>query len=149
MTGESIPVEKGVGDQVIGSTLNTAGALQVEATRVGSQTVLARIARFVEESKAMQPPIVLLADQVLRYYVPGVMLISLLSFLAWMFLSTPLNALFAALSVAVIGYPCALGLSTPLALMRGTGLGAERGVLIRSGVAFQRLKDGAGHCHGG
>lgn len=72
---------------------------------------------------------------------PGVMLVSLLSFVAWMLLSTPLNALFAALSVAVIGYPCALGLSTPLALMRGTGLGVERGVLIRSGVAFQRLKD--------
>jgi heavy metal translocating P-type ATPase len=141
VTGESMPVEKGLGDTVIGATLNTAGALHVEATRVGSDTVLARIARFVEESKAMKPPIVLLADQVLRYYVPGVMLISLLSFLAWMLLSTPLHALFAALSVAVIGYPCALGLSTPLALMRGTGLGAERGVLIRSGVAFQRLKD--------
>lgn len=141
VTGESMPVEKGVGDAVIGATLNTAGVLYVEATRVGSQTVLARIARFVEESKAMKPPIVLLADQVLKYYVPGVMLISLLSLVAWMLLSTPLNALFAALSVAVIGYPCALGLSTPLALMRGTGLGAERGVLIRSGVAFQRLKD--------
>lgn len=141
VTGESMPVEKEVGNAVIGATLNTAGALHVEATRVGSDTVVARIARFVEESKAMKPPIVLLADQVLKYYVPGVILISLLSFVGWMLLSTPLNALFAALSVAVIGYPCALGLSTPLALMRGTGLGAERGVLIRSGVAFQRLKD--------
>ena len=141
VTGESMPVEKDVGDSVIGATLNTAGALYVEATRVGSDTVLARIARFVEESKAMKPPIVLLADQILKTYVPGVMLISLLSFGGWMLLSTPLNAVFAALSVAVIGYPCALGLSTPLALMRGTGLGAERGVLIRSGVAFQRLKD--------
>ncbi len=141
VTGESMPVEKDVGDPVIGATLNTAGALHVEATRVGSDTVLARIARFVEESKAMKPPIVLLADRILKVYVPGVMLISFLSFAAWMLLSTPLNALFAALSVAVIGYPCALGLSTPLALMRGTGLGAERGVLIRSGVAFQRLKD--------
>lgn len=141
VTGESMPVEKGVDDTVLGATLNTAGVLYVEATRVGSDTVLARIARFVEESKAMKPPIVLLADQVLKYYVPGVMLISGLSFVGWMLLSTPLNALFAALSVAVIGYPCALGLSTPLALMRGTGLGAERGVLIRSGVAFQRLKD--------
>jgi heavy metal translocating P-type ATPase len=141
VTGESMPVDKGVGDTVIGATLNSAGVLYVEATRIGSDTVLARIARFVEESKAMKPPIVLLADQVLKYYVPGVMLVSLLSFVAWMLLSTPLNALFAALSVAVIGYPCALGLSTPLALIRGTGLGAERGVLIRSGVAFQRLKD--------
>ncbi len=141
MTGESMPVEKAVGDAVIGATLNTSGVLHVEATRVGSDTVLAHIARFVEESKAMKPPIVLLADHVLKVYVPGVMLISLLSFAAWMLLSTPLNALFSALSVAVIGYPCALGLFTPLALMRGTGLGAERGVLIRSGVAFQRLKD--------
>jgi heavy metal translocating P-type ATPase len=141
VTGESMPVEKDVGDTVIGATLNTAGVLYVEATRVGSDTMLARIARFVDESKAMKPPIVLLADQVLKYYVPGVMVMSVLSFAAWMLLSTPLHALFAALSVAVIGYPCALGLSTPLALMRGTGLGAERGVLIRSGVAFQRLKD--------
>jgi Cu+-exporting ATPase len=141
VTGESMPVEKDVGHTVLGATLNTAGVLYVEATQVGSDTMLARIARFVEESKAMKPPIVLLADQVLKHYVPGVMLISLLSFIGWMLLSTPLNALFAALSVAVIGYPCALGLSTPLALMRGTGLGAERGVLIRSGVAFQRLKD--------
>jgi heavy metal translocating P-type ATPase len=141
VTGESMPVEKGVSDPVIGATLSTDGVLYVEATRVGSDTVLARIARFVEESKAMKPPIVLLADQVLKYYVPGVLLISGLSFVGWMLLSTPLNALFAALSVAVIGYPCALGLSTPLALMRGTGLGAERGVLIRSGMAFQRLKD--------
>jgi heavy metal translocating P-type ATPase len=136
-----MPVEKAVGDTVLGATLNTAGVLYVEATRVGSDTVLARIARFVEESKAMKPPIVLLADQVLKYYVPGVIFISVFSFMVWMLLSTPLNALFAALSVAVIGYPCALGLSTPLALMRGTGLGAEQGVLIRSGAAFQRLKD--------
>jgi heavy metal translocating P-type ATPase len=141
VTGESMPVDKSVGDTVIGATLNTTGVLQVEATRVGSETMLARIARFVEASKAMKPPIVLVADQVLKYYVPGVMLISLLSFVIWMLWFTPLHALFAALSVAVIGYPCALGLSTPLALMRGTGLGAEQGVLIRSGVAFQRLKD--------
>lgn len=141
LTGESIPVDKASGDTVIGATLNIVGVLYIEVTRVGSQTTLARIARFVEESKAMKPPIVLLADRVLQYYVPGVMAISLLSLGVWVLLSTPLNALFAALSVAVIGYPCALGLSTPLALMRGTGRGAERGVLIRSGVAFQRLKD--------
>ncbi len=141
VTGESMPVDKSAGDEVVGATLNIQGALRIEATRVGEETFLSQIARFVEESKVMKPPIVLLADRVLKYYVPGVMLISLLSFFAWMLFSTPVNALFAALSVAVIGYPCALGLSTPLALMRGTGLGAERGILIRSGVAFQRLKD--------
>jgi heavy metal translocating P-type ATPase len=141
VTGESMPVDKSAGDEVVGATLNIQGALRIEATKVGEETFLSQIARFVEESKVMKPPIVLLADRVLKYYVPGVMLISLLSFFAWMLFSTPISALFAALSVAVIGYPCALGLSTPLALMRGTGLGAEMGILIRSGVAFQRLKD--------
>ena len=141
VTGESMPVDKDTGDEVIGATLNINGLLTIKASKVGSDTVLAGIARFVEESKMMKPPIVLLADKVLKYYVPGVMLISVASFFVWIFFSTPVNALFAALSVAVIGYPCALGLSTPLALMRGTGIGAEHGILIKSGVAFQRLKD--------
>ncbi len=141
VTGESMPVEKTVGNEVIGATLNIQGALQIKATKIGEETFLTQIVRFVEESKVMKPPIVLLADKVLTYYVPGVMLISFASFIFWILFSTPVNALFAALSVAVIGYPCALGLSTPLALMRGTGLGAARGILIRSGIAFQRLKD--------
>ncbi len=141
VTGESMPVERRIGDEVIGATLNTQGALRVRVTRVGDETLLSQIARFVEESKVMKPPIVLLADKVLKYYVPGVMLISLVSFIFWMLFSTPVYALFAVLSVAVIGYPCALGLSTPLSLMRGTGIGAERGILFRSGVAFERLKD--------
>jgi heavy metal translocating P-type ATPase len=141
VTGESMPVGKREGDEVIGATLNREGALRIRATKVGEETVLAQIARFVEESKVMRPPIVFLADRVLQYYVPAVIFISLLSFAGWMLFSVPVKALFAALSVAVIGYPCALGLSTPLALMRGTGMGAERGILIRSGVAFERLKD--------
>ncbi|MBI3992721.1 MAG: cation-translocating P-type ATPase, partial [Candidatus Lambdaproteobacteria bacterium] len=139
VTGESLPVPKQVGDAVIGGTVNQEGLLTVEAERVGDAMFLARVAAYVEEAKVMRPPIVLLADAVLRYYVPAVMLISLGAGVAWLVAGQPLTALFGALSVAVIGYPCALGLATPLALIRGTGLGAEQGVLFRRGVAFQRL----------
>ena len=141
VTGESVPVAKERGDKVLAATLNQEGALFIRTEQVGDETFLARIASFVEEAKVMKPPIVLLADKVLKYYVPIVIAISLGSGLFWLFLATPLQALFAALSVAVIGYPCALGLSTPLALIRGTGLGAEKGVLFRRGVAFQRLSN--------
>jgi len=139
VTGESLPVPKGVGDAVIGGSVNQEGVLTVAAERVGDASFLARVAAYVEEAKVLRPPIVLLADAVLRFYVPAVLLVSLGAGAAWLALGQPLGALFAALSVAVIGYPCALGLATPLALIRGTGLGAERGVLFRRGVAFQRL----------
>ncbi len=139
VTGESLPVAKTRGEPVIGGTVNQEGVLTVTTERVGDDTFIARVAAFVEESKVMRPPIVLLADKVLMAYIPAVTLISLGSGLAWLLFATPLQALFAALSVAVIGYPCALGLATPLALIRGTGLGAEQGVLFRRGTAFQRL----------
>ena len=139
VTGESLPVSKDAGDRVIGATINQDGVLTIAAEQVGEEMFLARVAAFVEEAKVMRPPIVLLADRVLKYYVPGVTLISLAAGLGWLIVGGPVQAVFAALSVAVIGYPCALGLATPLALIRGTGLGAEQGVLFRRGTAFQCL----------
>ncbi|MCZ6473351.1 MAG: heavy metal translocating P-type ATPase [SAR324 cluster bacterium] len=139
VTGESLPVPKAEGDAVIGATVNQEGALTVIAERVGEEMFLARVAAFVEEAKVLRPPIVLLADRVLRYYVPAVTVVSLLAGAVWLIIGGVPQAIFAALSVAVIGYPCALGLATPLALIRGTGLGAEQGLLFRRGTAMQRL----------
>lgn len=147
VTGESMPVDKGPQETVIGGSLNTNGRLVVQVSKPLEESFLRQVANYVEESKAMKPPIVLLADKALAYYVPGVMIIAAAAFVAWL-AAIPLNlprsglltATLAGLSVLVIGYPCALGLATPLALMRGTGLGAERGVLFRGGDSFERLR---------
>jgi heavy metal translocating P-type ATPase len=148
VTGEPIPVDKGPGDAVIGGSLNQLGSLLVEITRIGEDTFLQRIARYVEEAKALKPSIIILSDRVLGIYVPSVMIISIASFLFWYFgiavlggKSSLLIAVYAALSVLIIGYPCALGMATPLALIRGSGLGAQKGILMRSGEAFQTMKD--------
>ncbi len=148
VTGESIPVDKGPGDSVIGASLNQLGSLLIEETRVGEDTFLHRVARYVEEAKALKPSIIVLADRVLGIYVPSVIIISIASFLFWYFgmaflggKSSLLIAVYAALSVLIIGYPCALGMATPLALIRGSGLGAQKGILMRSGEAFQTMKD--------
>ncbi len=148
VTGESMPVEKTVGDEVIGGSINQTGTLLVEVTRVGEESFLQQVARFIEEARAMKPGILQLADRVLKYYVPAVVGFALLGFLTWTvgawFLTGQPNlprAIFAALAVLVMGYPCALGMATPLAMIRGGGEAAQKGILMRSGEAFQVFKD--------
>jgi Cu+-exporting ATPase len=162
-TGESVPVEKGPGDTVIGATINKEGLLKVRATRVGADTFLSQVIRLVEQAQGSKVPIQEFADRLTARFVPAVLVISLLSLAAWLafaeqlrpmlvwgaaFLpwvdpsaTTPILAILAGIAVLVIACPCALGLATPTAIMVGSGLGAERGVLIRSGEAIQTLKD--------
>ncbi|MDH3297953.1 MAG: heavy metal translocating P-type ATPase [Gemmatimonadota bacterium] len=163
-TGEPIPVDRGPGDPVIGSTINVNGALRVRATGVGENTFLAGVVRMVQEAQASKVPIQEFADRVTAVFVPIVMGIAAATLLAWLLvpgpfravaayaaqfvpwvqpgLSTVSLAVYAALAVLVIACPCALGLATPTALMVGTGLGAENGILVRDGKAIQAL-DGA------
>jgi Cu+-exporting ATPase len=145
LTGESLPVEKGAGDPVIGATLNKLGVLKFEATRVGRETALAQIIRLVEEAQASKAPIQKLADQVSAVFVPAVILIAVLTFLAWYFLVPATlgggdftTALINMVAVLVIACPCAMGLATPTAVMVGTGKGAEMGILFRSSEALER-----------
>ncbi|QIO22677.1 cation-translocating P-type ATPase [Haloarcula sp. JP-L23] len=147
-TGESIPEAKTTGDDVIGGCVNETGVLLIEVTATGDDAFLNQVAREIEEARAMKPGIIQLADRVLAYFVPGVLTIALLSFGFW--LVAPLawgagpnvqRGAFAALAVLVLGYPCALGMATPLALIRGGGKAANRGVLMRSGDAFQIFPD--------
>ncbi len=148
VTGEPMPEEKRAGDEVIGGSVNQTGALLVRVSRTGEDSFLHQVARQVEEAKAMKPGIVVLVDRVLLYYVPVVLGIAAAALLFWGF--APLawagemrwvTAIYAAVTVLVMGYPCALGMATPLALIRGGGMAAERGILMRSGEAFQILKD--------
>jgi len=146
-TGESIPVDKEVGDEVIGGSVNQSGTLLVEVRATGEGTFLNQVARQIEEARALKPGIVQLADRVLKYFVPGVLLIGAASFLFWAVGPLLIGAApdvergaFAALAVLVLGYPCALGMATPLALIRGGGRAADRGILMRSGEAFQIFK---------
>ena len=148
VTGEPIPVEKAIGDQVIGGSINKTGTLVVETTRVGEDSFLARVARHIEEARAMKPGVLQLVDGVLRFYVPAVLLIGASAFLGWtvgpwLMADRPdlTRAVFAMLAVFVMGYPCALGMATPLAMIRGGGEAARRGILMRGGEAFQVLKD--------
>ncbi len=148
VTGEPIPEDKKQGDEVIGGSINQSGTLLVAVTRIGEDSFLRQIARHVEEAKALKPGIIVLVDRVLQYYVPAVLGIAVLAFLYWGLAplawgGQPLwvTAIFATVTVLVMGYPCALGMATPLALIRGGGMAAERGILIRSGEAFQVLKD--------
>ena len=140
VTGESLPVEKGPGDTVIGATINRTGSLQFEARKVGRDTVLAQIIRLVEEAQGSKAPIQRLADVISSYFVPTVIGIASLTFLFWLFFG-PMPGLTLALlnfvAVIIIACPCALGLATPTAIMVGTGKGAESGVLIRSGEALE------------
>jgi Cu+-exporting ATPase len=145
LTGESLPVEKGPGDPVIGATLNKLGALKFEATKVGKETALAQIVRLVEEAQGSKAPIQKLADQVSAVFVPVVIVIAALTFLAWYFLAPAAwgggdftTALINMVAVLVIACPCAMGLATPTAVMVGTGKGAEMGVLFRNSEALER-----------
>ncbi len=149
VTGESMPVEKGAGDEVIGATINKTGSFQFEATKVGRDTVLAQIIRLVEEAQGSKAPIQRLADIISAYFVPVVIVVATITFVVWYLLITfnvlPLVepglaltfALLNFVAVLIIACPCALGLATPTAIMVGTGKGAENGVLIRSGGALE------------
>ncbi|MDX1631602.1 MAG: heavy metal translocating P-type ATPase [Thermoanaerobaculia bacterium] len=161
-TGESLPVDKDPGDEVIGATVNQSGLLKVRATRVGKDTFLSQVVKMVEEAQGTKVPIQALADRVTGIFVPVVLVLALATLAAWLLvpeLLTPLLelgsflpwvnpelgiltlALVSTVAVLVIACPCALGLATPTALMVGTGMGAENGILIRSGEAIQTLKD--------
>ena len=147
-TGESIPEEKTTGDGVIGGSVNETGTLLVEVTATEDDAFLNQVAREIEEARAMKPGIIQLADRVLRYFVPAVLTIAALAFLFWLVAplawgATPSvqRGAFAALAILVLGYPCALGMATPLALIRGGGKAAKRGILMRSGDAFQIFPD--------
>ncbi len=145
LTGESLPVEKGPGDPLIGATLNKLGLLKFEATRVGRETALAQIIRLVEDAQGSKAPIQKLADQVSAIFVPAVLGIAAATFLVWYFL-IPVNpavpqftrALINMVAVLVIACPCAMGLATPTAVMVGSGKGAELGILFRSSEALER-----------
>ena len=138
LTGESIPVEKKAGDEVIGATINKYGSLTFRATKVGSDTVLAQIVKMVEDAQGSKAPIAKMADLVSGYFVPIVFGIALLSALIWYFAGESATfALTIFISVLVIACPCALGLATPTAIMVGTGKGAEHGILIKSGEALE------------
>jgi P-type Cu+ transporter len=157
LTGESLPVEKDVGDAVIGATINQTGMLRVRATKVGGETMLAGIIRMVEQAQGSKAPIQRLADTVAGIFVPAVLVIALLTFVGWsvagyVFGFQPdaamgaaatqpwIVALVAAIAVLVVACPCALGLATPTAIMVGTGQGAESGVLIRGGASLERVQ---------
>ncbi|MFQ5578999.1 MAG: copper-translocating P-type ATPase [Nitrospiria bacterium] len=140
ISGESLPVEKKIGDFVIGGTLNQTGRFVFKATQVGSETVLSQIIRLVEEAQGSKPPIAKLADRIASFFVPSVMGIAFLSFIIWFFVGPPphlTHALIASVAVLIVACPCALGLATPTSVMVGISRGAESGVLIRSGEALQ------------
>ncbi|UCB45793.1 MAG: copper-translocating P-type ATPase [Spirochaetota bacterium] len=162
-TGESMPVNRGPGDEVIGATVNQEGLLKIKATKVGKDTFLSQVIRMVEECQGSKVPIQEFADRITSYFVPVVLAVAAVTFLAWLLFPGTLHpvavwassfipwvnpdlgvvtaAIFAGVAVLVIACPCALGLATPTALMVGSGMGAENGILIRQGEAIQTLKD--------
>lgn len=140
VTGESLPIEKTIGDEVISATLNKNGTFTMTASKVGENTTLAQIIRLVDEAGSSKAPIARLADKVSGIFVPAVMIISAITFLLWLLLGKDFeNALSFAVTVLVISCPCALGLATPVAIMAGTGKAAENGILIKSAEALEML----------
>ena len=139
LTGESIPVSKAVGDEVIGASLNKTGSFILKATKIGKDTALSQIIQLVEQAQGSKAPIAKLADKVSGVFVPIVIVLALVSGLAWYFLGQEswVFALTITISVLVIACPCALGLATPTAIMVGTGKGAENGILLKSGEALE------------
>ena len=141
LTGESVPVEKSAGSDVFGATMNTTGTLRVVATKVGAASALQQIVKLVEDAQGSKAPIARMADQVSGVFVPIVVAIAVATFAVWWFAGNAearlSMALMNAVSVLIIACPCALGLATPTAIMVGTGLGAQRGILIRSGEAME------------
>jgi Cu+-exporting ATPase len=139
MTGEAMPVEKGAGDPVTGGTINKTGSFLMTAERVGEETLLARIVRMVSEAQRSRAPIQRLADQVSAWFVPAVLLVSVVTAIVWAIYS-PSAALENAVAVLIIACPCALGLATPMSIMVGTGRGASAGVLIRNAEALEAFE---------
>jgi Cu+-exporting ATPase len=143
ITGESIPVEKGEGDEVIGATLNKTGSFTFEATKVGRDTALANIIRMVQDAQGSKAPIQRVVDQVAGYFVPTVMILGILAFMVWYNVGPDPRIVYAVIvlvTTLIIACPCALGLATPTSLTVGIGKGAENGILIRSGDALQTAK---------
>lgn len=143
ITGESMPVDKKVGDEVFGATINKEGVFKFKTTKVGKETTLAQIIRLVEEAQAKKAPIQRIADKVVAWFVPIVVAIALLTFIIWYFIqgSTFLFALTALVAVLVIACPCALGIATPTAIMAGTSKGAEKGILIKGGQYLEKARE--------
>ncbi len=144
VTGESIPAEKVAGDEVIGGSINQTGTLVVEVTRAGDDAFLSQIARSIDEARSLRPGVLQIVDLVLRYFAPTVLIFASAGFLLWTIIPALAGngpdwnrALLAGLAALVMGYPCALGMATPLATIRGGGEAAQRGILMRSGEAFQ------------
>jgi Cu+-exporting ATPase len=138
LTGESIPVEKSVGSNVIGASINKTGFIKYKARKVGKDTALAQIVKLVEEAQGSKAPIAKLADVISAYFVPTVIMLAIISAIGWLMAGeTPIFALTIFIAVLVIACPCALGLATPTAIMVGTGKGAENGVLIKGGEALE------------
>ncbi len=147
VTGEPLPVERVAGDDVIGGSMNGLGTLLVRVTAVGESSFLHRVVREVEDARALKPGMLHLVDRVLKVYAPAVLTLALLAMLGWLILpmlagtdSDMERAVFAGLTVLVMGYPCALGISAPLSIVRGAGEAAERGILMRTGEAFQGFR---------
>lgn len=147
VTGEPMPAEKTPGDEVIGGSVNQTGTLLVEATATGAESFLQQVARHVEEAQALKPGLLHLVDRVLRIYTPAVLSIATLATLGWLLGTYWITggadvqrALFAGLSVLVMGYPCAVGISAPLSIVRGAGEAADKGLLMRTGESFQALQ---------
>ena len=143
ITGESIPIEKGQGSKVIGATINSTGSFVMQAERVGSETLLSRIVQLVGQAQRSRAPIQRLADRVAAWFVPAVVAIAVITFIAWFSFGLQprlANAIVNAVAVLIIACPCALGLATPMAIMVGTGRGAHAGVLIRNAEALETLE---------
>jgi P-type Cu+ transporter len=144
LTGESLPVEKAVGDAVIGATLNRTGSIVVEATAIGEDTTLAQIVRLVEDAQGSKAPMQRLVDRVSSWFVPAVLVVAALTFVGWLVLGPSTGrltlAIGSAIAVLIIACPCALGLATPTAIMVGTGKAAELGVLIAGGEALEQTR---------
>ncbi|WP_100500666.1 heavy metal translocating P-type ATPase [Geodermatophilus chilensis] len=144
VTGEPVPAERSAGGEVIGGSINGAGSLLVEATRVGADSFLAQVVRHVEDARALKPGILHLVDRVLRVYTPTVLIVATLALAGWLVGSWALvgepdvrRAVFAGLGVLVMGYPCAVGIAAPLAIVRAAGEAADQGIIMRTGEAFQ------------
>jgi len=147
VTGEPVPVTKVIGDTVIGGSINTTGTLVVEVSAVGDESFLAQVVRSVEDARALKPGILHLVDRILRVYTPVVLSVSVLALVGWLAGSWAVTghldverAVFAALSVLVMGYPCAVGIAAPLSIVRGAGEAADQGIIMRTGEAFQAFR---------
>lgn len=140
VTGESMPVEKHAGAKVIGGTINGNRSFSMRATKVGSETLLAQIVKMVGEAQRSRAPIQRMADVVSAYFVPAVIVVSVIAFVVWLLLGSFASAVVAAVSVLIIACPCALGLATPMSIMVGTGHGAKNGVLIKKAEALETLE---------